>query len=109
FAGPVLPDSWGAFIPALLYTLCLVIRADLEPESLRSELAGYESYTQGVRYQLVPYHWQEAESYLKSEVLDRRLTPFPAPLHFSIPGCNLNAFCVMFSTILFDFDSVHLI
>jgi protein-S-isoprenylcysteine O-methyltransferase Ste14 len=44
-------------IPAVLSCLLLVVRTIMEDRTLREELAGYEEYTQRVRYRLVPGVW----------------------------------------------------
>jgi protein-S-isoprenylcysteine O-methyltransferase Ste14 len=56
-SAPLLLGSWWAFIPALLSVVGLVIRAALEDRTLRRELAGYEDYTNRVRYRLLPGIW----------------------------------------------------
>jgi len=54
---PLLLGSWWALIPAILSTVCLVVRTALEDRTLRMELAGYEEYIHRVRYRLVPGIW----------------------------------------------------
>jgi protein-S-isoprenylcysteine O-methyltransferase Ste14 len=49
--------SVWALIPAAVSCLVLVVRTALEDRTLRAELAGYEEYTQRVRYRLVPGVW----------------------------------------------------
>jgi protein-S-isoprenylcysteine O-methyltransferase Ste14 len=49
--------SVWALIPAFLSCAVLVVRTILEDRTLRAELAGYEEYTQRVRYRLVPGVW----------------------------------------------------
>ena len=56
-ATPLLLGSLWALIPALLCTVCLVIRTALEDRTLRAELAGYEEFTRRTRYRLVPGLW----------------------------------------------------
>ncbi|MDJ0592776.1 MAG: isoprenylcysteine carboxylmethyltransferase family protein [Pleurocapsa sp. MO_226.B13] len=56
-AMPLLLGSWWAFSPAILTTLCLVLRTALEDRTLRQELTGYEAYTSKVRYRLLPGLW----------------------------------------------------
>ncbi|MBE9067396.1 isoprenylcysteine carboxylmethyltransferase family protein [Leptolyngbya cf. ectocarpi LEGE 11479] len=54
---PLLLGSWWAFIPAILTTLCLVLRTALEDRTLYQELSGYKDYTRKVRYRLLPGLW----------------------------------------------------
>ncbi len=56
-ATPFLLGSWWAFIPAILSTVCLIIRTALEDRTLQKELPGYEAYTHKVRYRLLPGLW----------------------------------------------------
>ena len=56
-ATPLLLGSWWAFIPAVLSTVCLIIRTALEDRTLQKELSGYEVYTHKVRYRLLPGLW----------------------------------------------------
>ena len=56
-ATPLLLGSWWAFIPAILATICLILRTVLEDRTLRQELSGYEAYTKKVRYRLLPGLW----------------------------------------------------
>jgi protein-S-isoprenylcysteine O-methyltransferase Ste14 len=54
---PVFLDSWWAFLPAVLLTIVLVIRAYLEDKTLQEELEGYHAYAEQVRYRLLPGVW----------------------------------------------------
>lgn len=54
---PVLLDSPWAFVPAGMLVVVLVIRTALEDQTLQAELEGYRSYTDRVRYRLVPGVW----------------------------------------------------
>ncbi len=56
-ASPLMLGSWWAFIPAILATLCLVVRTALEDHVLIEELKGYKLYAGRVRYRLIPYLW----------------------------------------------------
>jgi protein-S-isoprenylcysteine O-methyltransferase Ste14 len=49
--------SLWALIPAILSCLLLVVRTVFEDRTLRGELAGYEEYTQRVRYRLISGVW----------------------------------------------------
>jgi protein-S-isoprenylcysteine O-methyltransferase Ste14 len=58
FVGSALSlGSLWALIPGILSFLLLVVRTVLEDRTLREELAGYEEYTQRVRYRLLPGVW----------------------------------------------------
>ena len=54
---PLSLGSLWALIPAVLVCLLLVVRTIWEDQTLREELAGYEEYTQRVRYRLIPGVW----------------------------------------------------
>jgi len=54
---PLSLGSLWALIPAILSCLLLVLRTIWEDRTLRDELAGYEEYTQRVRYRLIPAVW----------------------------------------------------
>lgn len=56
-ATPIFLDSLWAFLPAILITIVLVIRTNLEDETLQTELAGYREYAGRVRYRLLPGVW----------------------------------------------------
>lgn len=56
-APPLLLDSQGAFLPAVLLTMLLIIRTALEDHTLQEGLAGYRGYTKRVRYRLLPGMW----------------------------------------------------
>lgn len=57
FCIPLGLGSLWTFIPATLFTVLLVIRTHLEDKTLRTELEGYASYADRVRYRLVPGIW----------------------------------------------------
>ena len=54
---PLALGSLWAFIPVILSGLLMVLRTVWEDQTLREELAGYEEYTQRVRYRLIPGVW----------------------------------------------------
>jgi protein-S-isoprenylcysteine O-methyltransferase Ste14 len=54
---PLALGSLWALIPAVLACLLMVVRTVWEDQTLREELAGYEEYTQRVRFRLVPGVW----------------------------------------------------
>lgn len=54
---PLALGSLWALIPAVLACLLLIVRTVLEHKTLRNEFAGYEEYTQRVRYRLIPGVW----------------------------------------------------
>jgi len=54
---PLALGSLWALIPAILSCLLLVLRTIWEDRTPRDELAGYEEYTQRVRYRLIPGAW----------------------------------------------------
>lgn len=56
-ATPIFLDSLWAFLPAILITIVLVIRTNLEDETLQTELAGYREYAGRVRSRLLPGVW----------------------------------------------------
>jgi protein-S-isoprenylcysteine O-methyltransferase Ste14 len=56
-AAPILLDSPWAFLPALFFTIVVVIRTRLEDRFLQAELPGYAKYAQKVRYRLLPGIW----------------------------------------------------
>lgn len=56
-ATPPLLDSMWAFLPALFFTVILVIRTGLEDKTLQVELTGYIDYAKHVRYRLFPGVW----------------------------------------------------
>lgn len=49
--------SYAAALLALIPITILVVRIQFEEQFLRQELKGYETYTQKVRYKLLPYLW----------------------------------------------------
>jgi protein-S-isoprenylcysteine O-methyltransferase Ste14 len=49
--------SWWALIPAGLSSVAIVVRTVLEDAFLRRELAGYDAYSERVRYRLIPGIW----------------------------------------------------
>lgn len=56
-ATPVFLDSSWAFLPAVFFTIVLVIRTELEDRTLQDELAGYREYAERVRCRLLPGVW----------------------------------------------------
>jgi protein-S-isoprenylcysteine O-methyltransferase Ste14 len=54
---PLIIGSLYAFIPAVLYGVLMVLRTHLEDRTLKDELAGYEEYSEKVRYRLFPGIW----------------------------------------------------
>ena len=56
-ATPLFLDSRWAFLPAVFFTILLVIRAGLEDRVLQDELEGYRDYARRVRYRLLPGVW----------------------------------------------------
>ena len=54
---PLMLGSWWGLLPALLAIATLVVRITLEERVLREELPGYTSYTQRIRWRLVPGIW----------------------------------------------------
>jgi len=56
-ATPPFLDSRWAFLPAVLVTILLAFRTDLEDRTLQDELPGYDDYARRVLYRLVPGVW----------------------------------------------------
>ncbi len=54
---PLALGSLWALIPAILIGPLLVLRTIWEDQILREELAGYQEYTQRIRYRLIPGVW----------------------------------------------------
>ena len=54
---PLLLASTGAFVPALIAVVLLVIRTALEDRTLHAELPGYAEYAARVRFRLIPGVW----------------------------------------------------
>ncbi len=54
---PLWLGSYAATLLAIVPITVLAVRIVFEEQFLRRELAGYDSYTQRVRYRLVPYLW----------------------------------------------------
>jgi protein-S-isoprenylcysteine O-methyltransferase Ste14 len=52
----LLGSWWGLVLSSALLGL-FVLRTILEDRMLRTELAGYREYAQGVRYRLIPRVW----------------------------------------------------
>jgi protein-S-isoprenylcysteine O-methyltransferase Ste14 len=50
-------ESYAAAMLVSMFIVTLVIRILVEEQFLRRRLAGYESYTERVRYRLIPYLW----------------------------------------------------
>jgi protein-S-isoprenylcysteine O-methyltransferase Ste14 len=57
FGHSLLLGSWWALIPAFLVYIAGNIRAGLEEKTLRAELAGYDEYSQSVRFRFIPGIW----------------------------------------------------
>lgn len=56
-ATPLFLDAWWAFVPALLFSLALILRTALEDRWLSENLPGYREYASRVRYRLFPFVW----------------------------------------------------
>ena len=56
-ATPVFLDSQWALLPALAFSVIVVVRTALEDRTLQSELPGYRDYAHKVRYRLLPGIW----------------------------------------------------
>jgi protein-S-isoprenylcysteine O-methyltransferase Ste14 len=54
---PFILGSWWTCVPVGAVALLFIIRTALEDRTLRTELEGYEAYTQRVRYRLFPGLW----------------------------------------------------
>jgi protein-S-isoprenylcysteine O-methyltransferase Ste14 len=54
---PLWLNSYAATLLAVVPIVVLAVRIVFEEQFLRRELAGYGSYTERVRYRLVPYLW----------------------------------------------------
>ncbi len=54
---PLSLSSVWALVPAVLACLLIVVRTIWEDRTLREELAGYQEYTQRIRYRLIPGVW----------------------------------------------------
>ncbi|MBD2497906.1 isoprenylcysteine carboxylmethyltransferase family protein [Nostoc sp. FACHB-280] len=50
-------ESVAAALLAIIPIAILVVRIQFEEQFLRQELQGYDTYTQKVRYKLLPYFW----------------------------------------------------
>lgn len=57
WAMPLVLGSWPALAVMLPYPLLLIKRIRNEEAVLKNGLAGYEEYTQKVRYRLLPFIW----------------------------------------------------
>jgi protein-S-isoprenylcysteine O-methyltransferase Ste14 len=57
WATPLFLDSVWTFLPVLFLTVVLIIRTNLEDQTLQVELDGYRDYAQRVRYRLLPRVW----------------------------------------------------
>lgn len=57
FSIPVALGSLWGLIPSGALTLLILIRTVLEDKTLREELEGYNSYTEKVRYKIIPGIW----------------------------------------------------
>lgn len=56
-ATPLVLNSAWAFIPAVITTLAIFIRTNLEDEALQQNLEGYWGYARRVRRRLIPFIW----------------------------------------------------
>jgi len=56
-AVPIFLDAPWAFVPAVYFTIVLIIRTGLEDRTLQDELSGYRDYARRVRYRLLPGVW----------------------------------------------------
>lgn len=54
---PLILGSLYSFIAFLLYPFIIVKRLKMEEELLKTELEGYEQYTEKVKYRLIPFIW----------------------------------------------------
>jgi protein-S-isoprenylcysteine O-methyltransferase Ste14 len=54
---PLWLESYAAALFAIVPAAALMVRILIEERFLRHKLAGYEAYTQRVRYRLVPGFW----------------------------------------------------
>ncbi|BAY07730.1 methyltransferase family protein [Calothrix sp. NIES-2098] len=50
-------ESYAAALLAIVPIMTLVIRIQFEEQFLKQELKGYDTYTEKVRYKLLPYIW----------------------------------------------------
>lgn len=56
-AAPVILGSLAAFWATAAYIAIIVTRTALEDKTLRTELEGYQAYSEKVRYRLIPFIW----------------------------------------------------
>ena len=54
---PLFLDALWAFLPTIFLTVVLIIRTNLEDQTLQTELPGYREYAGRVRYRLLPGVW----------------------------------------------------
>ena len=54
---PLVLGSWYALIPFAFYPAVIVVRLKDEEALLTTELSGYETYKQKVKYRLLPFIW----------------------------------------------------
>lgn len=57
FGVPLLLGSWWGIIWGFGLIILLGVRAVFEEQTLKAELAGYDTYMQKVRYRFIPYIW----------------------------------------------------
>ena len=57
WATPFFLDALWAFVPTIFLTIVLIIRTNLEDQTLQNELPGYHEYAGRVRYRLLPGIW----------------------------------------------------
>jgi len=56
-ATPLFLDAIWAFVPVVFLTIVLIIRTNLEDQTLQNELPGYQEYAGRVRWRLLPGIW----------------------------------------------------
>jgi protein-S-isoprenylcysteine O-methyltransferase Ste14 len=56
-SAPFILGSYWALIPAVLFTLNIILRTRLEDQALQEELPGYQEFAQRTRYKLIPGVW----------------------------------------------------
>jgi protein-S-isoprenylcysteine O-methyltransferase Ste14 len=56
-AAPILLGSVWALIPAIVLSILIAIRTEMEDRTLKAELQGYKEYTMTVRHRLIPGVW----------------------------------------------------
>ena len=56
-SAPLILNAYWALIPAVLFTINIILRTQLEDRTLQDELPGYKEFTQRTRYKLIPGVW----------------------------------------------------